>query len=193
MSSKAVLMISLFMMSVLAFSQTDKGTLIVSGKASMEFVRNYSKLSQYGTSGPGNSSEMNSFEFMPAIGYFVANNFALALSGNYSHSAANIYKSNELVLMPTLLYYFPLESPFKPYVQAGIGYAKATEKTDFDQESYSGPAFGGGLGLAYFINENISIDLGIQLTRTKLTYSEDSNTKITGDNLGSALGFTLFF
>ena len=62
---------------------------------------------------------MNSFEFMPAIGYFVANNFALALSGTYSHSAANVYKSNELVLMPTILYYFPLASSFKPHVQVG--------------------------------------------------------------------------
>ncbi len=193
MSSKAVLMISFFMMSALAFPQTDKGTLIVSGKSSLEFVRTSSKYSQYGTPGPSGSSEMNSFEFMPAIGYFIANNFALALSGTYSHSVVNVYKSNELVLMPTIMYYFPLESSFRPYVQAGIGYAKATEKTDFRKDSYSGPAFGGGLGLAYFINENISIDLGVELTRTKLTYSEDSNEKITGDNLGSAIGFTLFF
>lgn len=193
MGLKAVLVISLFMMSTLAFSQTEKGNLIVSGKTSLEFVRTSSNTSYSGTTNPLGSSEMDSFEFMPAIGYFVANNFALALSATYSHSVVNVYKSNELVLMPTIMYYFPLESSFRPYVQAGIGYAKATEKTDFRTDSYSGPAFGGGLGLAYFINENISIDLGVELTRTKLTYSEDNNLKTTGDNLGSAIGFTLFF
>ena len=193
MSLKAVLMISLFMISSLTFAQTEKGTLIVSGKTSLEFVRTSSDNSYDGTPYPSGGSEMNSFEFMPAIGYFVANNFALALSASYSHSAANVYKSNELVFMPTLMYYIPLKSSFKPYVQAGLGYAKATEKTDIIKESFSGFAFGGGLGLAFFINENISIDLGVELTRTKLTYSEDNNLKTTGDNLGSAIGFTLFF
>ncbi len=186
-------MISFFVLSSVTFSQTEKGTLIVSGKTSLEFVRTESNLSYNGTSGPSGSSEMDSFEFMPAIGYFVANNFAIALSGNYSHSVENIYKSNQLVLMPTLMYYIPLESSFRPYIQAGLGYAKATEKSDIDEESFSGYAFGGGLGLAYFITESISVDLGIQLTSTKLTYSEDANAKLKGNNLGSAIGFTLFF
>jgi outer membrane protein len=193
MKAKAFLMINLFFISTVTFSQTEKGTLIVSGKASLEFIRTVSNLSYNGASGPSGSSETDTYKFMPAVGYFVANNFALGLSGNYSHSVENIYKSNELVLMPTLMYYIPLKSSLRPYAQAGLGYAKATEKSDIDEESFSGYAFGGGLGLAYFINENISIDLGLQLIRTKLTYTEDANAKITGDSLGSAIGFSLFF
>ena len=193
MESKAFLMISLFLLSTVSFSQTDKGTLIVSGRTSMEFIHTSSALSYNGTVEPLCGTEIDSFELMPAIGYFVANNFALALLVNYSHSRDRIYKSTELAIMPTLMYYIPLKSSFRPYIEAGIGYVKATEKSDIDKDSFSGYAFGSGLGLAYFINENISVDLGLQLIHKKLTYSEDLNTKITGDNLGSAIGFTLFF
>jgi len=64
-------------------------------------------------------------------------------------------------------------------LQAGLGYAEATEKYDIDEESFSGYAFGGGQGLAYFITGNISIDPGIQVTSTKLTYSEDAKVRVS--------------
>ncbi len=192
MRSKTALMISFFMLSAIAFSQTEKGTLIVSGKSSLEFIHTKTKISLKGT-GSSYDSKVNSFDFMPAVGYFVADNFAVAFSGNYSHSWDNDSKSNQIILMPTLMYYIPLESSFRPYIQAGFGYVGLTDKDDFDKYSYSGYAFGVGLGLAYFISDNISVDLGIQWIRTKLTSEKPKNLKTIDNSLGSVIGFTLFF
>lgn len=193
MKTKTLVLGGLLLLSTVSFSQTEKGNYILSGRTSIDFVRNSSNLSNNGTQIPEGDVDMNTFKLLSDFGYFVADNFALCLSGVYSHTRENIYKSNELVLMPTLIYYIPLNSAFRPYAQIGVGYANASEKSDIEKEFFSGFAYGGGIGVAYFITKNIAVDFGIQLVATKLTYSEDDNVKINGANLGSALGLSLFF
>ena len=192
MRSKAALMISFFMLSAIAFSQTEKGTLIVSGNNSLEFTHTEGKLTDKET-GSSSRSKVNTLEFMPAVGYFVADNFAVALSVDYIRSLQKNYKSNQLSFMPTLMYYFPGESSFRPNVQAGFGYAVLKEKFNTYKESFSGYAYGAGLGLDYFISDNIAVGLGIQWIGTKMTYSEDKDLKTTANALGSVIEFSLFF
>jgi len=183
----------LLLLTTVSFSQTEQGNYIISGTSTIEFARNHSTLSNNGITDPGAEVDINSFKLISGIGYFVLDNLALGLSGHYSHTEESIYQMNEFVFMPTLMYFIPLYSAFRPYAQIGAGYANATEKSDYQKEFFSGFGYGGGIGLAYFINNNIAIDLGIQLTGTKLTYSENDAVKIKGSNFGSAIGLAVTF
>ena len=135
---------------------------------------------------------MSSFKAIAGVGYFIADNFALGLSGHYSHTVEASSKMNEIVLMPTLMYFIPSNSALRLYAQIAAGYANTVEVIAVAR-IFSGPVYGGGIGLAYFINSSIAVDLGIQLVGTKLTYSENENSKIKGSSLGSAIGLTLVF
>lgn len=192
MRTKAVVMSGLLLLSTISFSQTERGNYIISGRTSLELSRASSHMSNNGTSIPEGEVDLNSFKLTSGFGYFTTDNLALGFSFQYSHSGED-YKSNELTFMPTLMYFIPSGSPLRLYGQIGAGVAYASEKSGSYREFFSGFAYGGGIGLAYFITNNVAVDLGLQLVGTKLSYSEDDNIKIKGASLGSAIGFTLVF
>ena len=193
MRTKTLVISVLLLLPAVSFSQTERGKYIISGKSSIELVRNNSTWSNNGTPDPGAGVDMSSFKAIAGVGYFIADNFALGLSGHYSHTVEASSKMNEIVLMPTLMYFIPSNSALRLYAQIAAGYANTIENNSGSKDLFSGPAYGGGIGLAYFINSSIAVDLGIQLVGTKLTYSENENFKIKGSSLGSAIGLTLVF
>lgn len=201
MKTKIFIFSILMLLSSMVYAQTEKGTFLISGKSSLEFVKNNTNLT-YSSAGRGfdhrGSTHVNSFVLSPAIAYFVANNFAVGLSSTYSYTdtRADIQnienQTNSLILMPTLMYYIPLKSKFRPYVQIGGGFAGQTIKESGQRQSFTGFALGGGAGLAYFINKNLSIDLGLELVDSEVSYSEDTNLKLSTGNLGTVIGFSIF-
>ncbi len=197
MRTKVIVLSWLLLLPAVLFSQTEKGTFMLSGRTSLDFVRNVANFSYDGHSVPDGNIDMNSFNLFSDLGYFVANNFVAGLSCNYSFSSSypssgEKVKTGELILMPTLIYFIPLESALRPFIQAGGGYANVTEEAGGEKQFLSGFAYGAGAGMAYFINDNFSVDFGIVWTATKLKYSEDSSLKLSGNNLGAAIGFSLF-
>ncbi len=185
------------MLCIMSYSQTEKGTFLVSGRTSLEFVRSVTNFSYDGQSVPEANMDINSFRLYSGLGYFVANNLAAGLSFNYSlstsfPSSGEKVKAGELILMPTLMYYIPLESSVRPFIQAGAGYANATEEAGGEKQFFSGIGYGAGAGVAWFVNEKISIDLGIQWAATKMKYSEDTDVKLSGSSLGAAIGISLY-
>jgi len=197
MRAKVFMMGVLLLVSSAAFSQTEKGTFLVSGRTSLEFVRSVTNFSYDGHSIPEANMDINSFRLYSGLGYFVANNFAAGLSLDFSHSTSfpssgEKVKTGELILMPTLMYYIPLESSVRPFVQVGAGYANATEEAGGEKQVFSGIGYGAGAGVAWFVNNKISIDLGIQWAATKLKYSEDTDVKLSGSSLGAAIGISLY-
>ncbi len=197
MKTKVFILGVLLMLSSASFSQTEKGTFLVSGRTSLEFARSVTNFSYDGQSIPQANSDINSFRLFSDLGYFVANNFVAGVSVNYSlstsfPSSGEKVKAGEFIIMPTLIYYIPLESSLRPFIQVGGGYANATEEAGGDKQNFSGVGYGAGAGLAWFVSEKLSIDLGIQWAGTKLKYSEDSDVKLSGDSLGAAIGFSLY-
>lgn len=183
----------LCLLSVPVLSQTEKGNFIISGRSNLEFVRSEGDLSYTNVSSPVYNIKISSFSLQAGVGYFIANNLAFGFSGNYKYENENKTKSNEISILPTLMYFIPLNSSFRPYAQAGFGYAGLTENSGLGKASFTGPAYGIGLGVVYFLNENVALDLGVQWTRSKLRFSEDNNLKHNAENLGVTIGLSLFF
>lgn len=197
MKTKVFILGAMLMLSSVSFSQTEKGTFLVSGRSSLEFSRNVTNFSYDGQSIPEANADINSLSLFSDLGYFVANNFVVSVSLNYSLSSSfpssgEKVKTGEFIIMPALIYYIPLESSLRPFVQVGGGYANVTEEAGGEKEFFSGVGYGAGAGLAWFVNEKLSIDLGIQWAGTRLKYSEDTSVKLSGNSLGAAIGFSLY-
>ena len=167
MKTKAFILSAIVLLSSVAFSQTEKGKWTVSGNTSLQILNS--------SNGDDNSTTVT---LNPSAGYFVANNLAvgasLALTSQEGASSFSI--------LPTAIYYFPTASQVKPYLQAGIGYGNV-KVSGF---SMGGLAIGGGAGIAYFINKNVSLDLGLQYLRN------DYDGGIL-NTFGGVVGFSLFF
>ena len=190
MKTKAFILSAFVLLSSVAFGQTEKGKWTVSGNTSLQILNT-------GESGYDNKTNIT---LNTSAGYFVINNLAIGVSfaavsqEGYSaisiiHTEPNGWQSIKqeihhvsISVLPTATYYFPTASKIKPYIQAGIGYG--TTKISFNFTD--GLALGGGGGIAYFINKNVSLDFGLQYLRNDYDGSIYST-------FGGVVGFSLFF
>lgn len=182
------------------FGQTTQGNFVLSGGAGLQFINSSMKAVYDGTTEEKYS--INSFTFVPSFGYFVIDNLAIGLSGTISNSTqkdedGNKNSTNSFLIVPTALYYFPMEGQIRPIAQIGIGYTsliyKYKPKTgDDDKESFSGAAFNFGGGISYFIRENISFNFGLSYTIATLKSGDDDKYKIKQGNFGSNVGISIF-
>lgn len=166
-----------------AFSQTKKGTIILSGKTDLNFL--FSKTTIFHDSTATNTLKDNQSGFEIGVGYFVADNFAVAISGAYSYTYEKFEAVNyspattetittTLAVIPQLIYYFPLEGKLKPSLSIGAGYTWLKERdsrTTVNNNmvySLAGPSFNGAAGVSYFITHSVALELGLQYSHNKL-------------------------
>jgi len=178
------------------FSQTTKGNFILSGGTSMQFNGNVEKRVYGGRT--LDEDKINSFSFLPSIGYFVMDNLAIELFSDISISRhrfnyENDYWSSSTLILPNVLYYFPMTGKIRPLVKVGVGYLFGNKNIVYDTEaSYSGIAMNLGGGISYFISEDISFNFGLTYTKSDLIRSNDNNAKIIRSNFGSNVGISVF-
>lgn len=187
------------LLSSFVFAQTEKGQFLLSGRSSLDFV--YSATSLFG----GNlsyedyiSAEGYQLEVSPAVGYFVMNNLAVGLGTSYSISDGDFQnKTSLLTIMPTVMYYFLPERKVHPFIQAGFGYANVSQKISINPgggstESFNGNAWGAGLGAAFMVRSNISIDLTLEYVEVNTKFTADSDIKFRTKGLGALIGFSFY-
>lgn len=189
------------MPAITSFGQTTKGNFVLSGGIGLQFISSNVKEVYDGTT--SDEYTMNSFSILPSFGYFVIDNLAIGLSGNISSSTTKYEdgdkeKTNSTLIMPTALYYFPVAGKLRPLLQIGVGYTSMTykyiPKTGDDQKSsFGGLALNFGGGIAYFVAENISLNLGLSYTKATLTDSDEDKSKYKQGNFGSNVGVSVFF
>ncbi|MEJ7673294.1 MAG: hypothetical protein WKF59_11410 [Chitinophagaceae bacterium] len=86
-----------------------------------------------------NKLKDNQFGFNLGVGYFVADNFAVAVSGAYSYTFDRFEATNyspattetittTLAVVPQLIYYFPVEGKLKPSLSIGCRICLAETK-----------------------------------------------------------------
>lgn len=146
-------------------SPTAKGKIIMGGSSDISF----SSIS------PDGGDSQTEFKIRPTIGTFVFNNFAIGIMLDYED-----YENRSLFLLGPIIRYYFGTSNVKPYLQGE--YMFGNEKYDngfvyeygFDDEiKYDVNAFALGGGAAFFLNQHISIDLGLAYTKLGGDYDAD--------------------
>jgi len=209
MKIKIFSIIVLFLLfSTASYSQTEKGTFALSGKTDLNFL--FSNTTIGTDSIKTGSIKNNQFGFTICAGYFVADNFSIALSGVYSYSFTriepNVYDpigseniTTTLAVVPQLSYYFPLQGKLKPSLSVGAGYIWLRERdsnvsgNNNTVYSFAGPSFNGGAGLSYFITESVSFDLGLQYSHNRLKDKMQTNEIQKQNIVAGTFGVSVFF
>ena len=173
-------------------SPTAKGKIIVSGSSSL----GYSSMTNEtrGNSGYGGSlnskEDINQFDFKPSIGWFIADGLAIAIIMDYTYTkqknSIDEYSSSILMLGPSLAYYFG-SSNIKPFIQGE--YLFGTSKFD---SKYKINGWGLGAGIAFFMNQHISLDLGLGYASVS-GENDDDNYKSTVKGVAFMGGISVYF
>ena len=97
------------------FAQTEQGKFVLSGATGLQFISSNIDY-EYDGQSLGDVTQ-SSFSFMPSIGYFVMDNLAVGLTANFSSTTqkdeGDKYTVSSTMLIPTAIYYFPVEGQFK--------------------------------------------------------------------------------
>lgn len=190
-----------YTMATSSFAQTQKGNIVLSGGTGLQFISSNVKYIYDGkTDGEYRTSSLS---FTPSIAYFIADDLAIGLSSVFSvttHKQEDGDKniSNSITILPTVLYYFPIEGKIRPIAQIAAGLYSQTHKYipksgSDNKSSASGIALNVGGGIAYFIKENISLNFGLSYTMVNLTESDDNKVKMKQGNFGSNVGISVYF
>lgn len=180
-----------------ASAQTEKGRIVVSGKTGLTFNADNHKL-YYDGEKVTDGYKTSTLDFSPSVGYFVANNLAVNLNiglQRATQSSKNMddYTVTQFSVGPSVTYYFPLSGQVKPFINAGGGFVMQNEKDGTDKSKNDGFAFGGGAGVAIFLKDNISLDLGAGYRHIRLNDGDDRKKQQRTGTVAANVGFSLYF
>ena len=193
--------ISLTMATHSSIAQTLKGNFVLSGGTGLQFVSSNVKSVYEGET--DYEDKTSTLSIMPSFAYFVIDNLAIGLNSTITTASSKDEDGDKDVstmtmVLPSVLYYFPMEGKIRPLVQIGVGLAsqsyKYIPKSGSDEKmSYSGIAFNFGGGFAYFLKENISVNFGVSYTKANLTDGDDDKSEVKQGNFASNIGFSIYF
>jgi outer membrane protein len=193
---KRVLIIAILLLPVSLLAQTEKGKWLFFSGTDLTAVFGTNTIKYDGND--ITDMKTSSFELKPGVGYFIANNFALGVTAplTFKKNGYNTFDVKESTYGASILgrYYFG-KSNFKPYVTAEAGYLASKSYSEMTGSQYddlfSGPALAGGIGLAGFINEHVSLDIELGYVYSNLVYSEDKELKMNVNGFGIQVGFSI--
>ncbi|PTN09403.1 outer membrane beta-barrel protein [Mangrovibacterium marinum] len=183
-----------------ASAQTEKGTFLLSGSTGLNFLAMNYKVQYDGET--YDDYDLSSFSVMPSFGYFIQDNIAIGLSSTMSFETMKYEDGdkeimNSVMMIPSAFIFFPVEGDIKPFAQAGVGYSSMTNKWEPKtgsnyEDSYGGLTINFGGGLAYFVKENISFNLGLSYTKATFKNKDDDSEKIKQGNFGANIGIAIY-
>lgn len=141
------------------------------------------------------------FNFLPRIGFFVANNFAIGLDLDilYDKEDGGIqYKSSDLLYLagPFVRYYIPTAS-VKPFFEVKGSYGVENSKMTFSNQETSTKMgismVSGGVGLATPLGKKVNFDtiLGYSSEVLKDKKNNPNNLRSITGSFSISLGFTV--
>ncbi|WP_010665590.1 outer membrane beta-barrel protein [Marinilabilia salmonicolor] len=155
-------------------SPTSMGKIMVSGSSELSYssLLNEQKISYYDFFGETESIseeyDESGFNFKSSVAYFIYDGLALGLSMNYETLKYDYEDSEEkestFMIDPGLVYYFG-STNIKPYIF--VEYMFGTSKTEQKEGSSTNDfkldmnGWAMGAGIAFFLNEHLSLDLGM--------------------------------
>ncbi|MEP0266783.1 outer membrane beta-barrel protein [Dokdonia sp.] len=211
-SLKSILILSLLLYSFVGFSQTEeeepiptaKGNFVIGGSSSFNFSSSTPKTKSDSGDFPDTETRNTSFSFMPNFGYFVIDNLAIgggiSFTSNKTKSDAFDFESTNtaFVFSPFVRYYFT-EGNVKPFLQGtvGAGFSNTKVDDDFGEDEFKNSVFNYGFegGVAFFLGNSASIDLGVgyRSSSVKPRDDNDNNVRFVTNGFGFNAGFNIFF
>ena len=187
------------------YGQIAKGTVFLSGATILDI----SSIDTEVTSGSNsqNLGKTVNIEIAPRIGGFAADNFLIGVGLPVSYSKTENDNSSEsttttsFALAPFLRYYIGKDESVKPYFHGSFGIGNLTVEssnsffgsTRKDKSDYKLSLYEIGGGLAVFLAENITLDLGLSYGSAISKYSEANNdSKITASGVSFGIGVSVF-
>ena len=195
----AISLIALFAVASLQ-AQTEKGRFIIGAGSSVDVSNAKGGLS----TAPSKTSN-TTIIIKPEVGYFLLDDFSVGVSVSvegYAGDAGGAHAD----LLSEFKYFFKGTS-FRPFVKANVGYKYKDFWGLFGQSipvsDVQGLAFGGGVGGAFFVRKNISVDLGLNylhstLKRVSMPYDqsgpmkEENPLKANMDEITVFVGFSVY-
>ncbi len=187
-----------------SFCQTERGSFIFGTGSTIGFTStNYKWNDNYSAYSGSESSTSSKFNINPSVGYFIVNGLAGGLNLNLIFTSSkqenNKDASTYVGFGPFVRYYFGKDK-IKPLLQGGFGFAREIDKSEYSgaaiESKYSQNInyFEFDTGLAYFINEKISLDVIAGYNSTTQKQKNDNSTqKNTAQNIGLGLAFNFLF
>lgn len=200
---KKILLLLLVFSSILASGQTEKGSFMIGGNASVNFTKN---------SVEDNMSEGKnfSFELNPLAGYFVANKFSVGLSIPFSWSRQKAkyegfnaeYKSlnRGSGISPFVRYYIPVKSFF---IVTEAAYSWSYNKYTYDSiDPVTGEIIGNdefssksksirlSAGPTFFLSKYSSIEILANYQHD--TFDQESSQTYRASNFYVSVGFQIY-
>ena len=171
---------------------TAKGKMIVSGSTQLSYS---SMTTEFEYQNMGDESDFNEFSFKPSIGWFVADGFAIGLTIDYESVKQDDdeyeYKTSSFLIGPSAIYYFG-NTNIKPFIQGEYLFGKNKEDDGSEELEAKMNGWGLGAGVAFFLNKNISLDLGLGYAKISGEYEDyDVEQTIKGFSLHG--GISVYF
>ena len=206
MKKTVLLLFTLFTITI--YCQTEIGNFYIGANSNLNFSKSNSSFenqSENHIQTAENVNKFSQFNLNAEVGYFLIDNLTSGINVNFSRinpddsPAQNIY-----TVSPFLKYYF-LDNNIKPFARISYGFGKIKDNyistpilndplnNVINHADTDINVINAGIGLAYFINSNFSIELIFNYSQSTYT-TETSNFKseqIT-DVFNSNLGFSIF-
>lgn len=194
---KRFLLVSFLVMFVFgAYAQVEKGKFLLGGATGFSFSSQTNSY-QYESSLLNEEHKEQTIELTPRIGYFVIDNLAVGLQGEIASQKTKSGSddwgdpTNTTGLSLFGRYYLG-GSAVKGFGQANLGFA-AHSFGEEDWQKYSGLTYGGRLGVAYFLNPKLSLDLSVGYNAGKFSSKEDFNPEIENSQVDFGIGISFSF
>jgi outer membrane protein len=201
---KTSILVVLIALSIETFGQTDQGKFLLGGASDMTTVFGKNKYKDNNSS--NDSYSYLNFNFSPQIGFFVIDNLAVGASLPISFNSMeesnddpDKYKYFSAGFAPFVRYYIG-SGKIKPFGYTGIGFGSTKNTHDSSlgnttTTKYGYFSFELGAGAAFFINDNVALDLGLGFdsyaTKAKENNPDDLRSITTG--FGLNIGVTALF
>lgn len=175
-------------------AQTEKGSWFFGGDTSLGF-NSVSAQAQNDGKDVGDIATISKFSFKPSANYFVIDKLSVGLGILFESSTEKEGKykdkSSTFAFIPTVTYFFKSDSKLVPFIGAGAG-LMSLSMGDSDAEKSNGFAFGANGGLAYFLNNSVSLNLGLSYLNSSLKNKKYEKVKVKTGTLGVTVGFGIF-
>jgi outer membrane protein len=199
LKSICILVVTFFVTTT--FAQTSKGKFLLSGSSSFSITTTADKWKS--DNGDGVNDRTTAVSLTPMAGFFVIKNLAVGLelqvglSSTKKDEPADKTMVTTFTAAPFARYYFGA-GKIKPYGHVSIGGGTRKYKSDpvtgattTDKNGIMTFQVGGGIGI--FLNDNVSLDLGLNYSyySTKAKENNDPNYKNIDGTIGLYAGIVV--
>ncbi|MCU4164403.1 outer membrane beta-barrel protein [Carboxylicivirga caseinilyticus] len=198
---KVFFIVAFLAINLSSFAQTEKGKIIMSGTSDLGLSSTTTKF-EYDGESYSDDIKSTQFNITPSLGYFVIDNLALGLSIDFESTKQKVssdsYTSNSLLFGPFARYYVG-SGNIKPYIQGDFLFGNQKSKYDYSGVNMSGEsknnvsAWDLGVGLGFFLNDFISLDLGLGYGSITMSDGDNSKDKTIISGVALSGGFAIFF